>query len=86
MHPEPQSTVTSEKPALSFEQALSDLEGLVDTLEKGDLSLEDSLRKFERGIELTRLCQQALQEAEQKVRILTAKTTDAQLEPFDSED
>ena len=78
--------MTSEEPALSFEQALSDLESLVETLEKGDLSLEDSLRKFERGIELTRVCQQALQEAEQKVRILTSKTADAPLEPFDRED
>ena len=78
--------MTSEEPAPSFEQALSDLESLVETLEKGELSLEDSLQKFERGIELTRVCQQALQEAEQRVRILTGKTVDAPLEPFERED
>jgi exodeoxyribonuclease VII small subunit len=78
--------VTSAEPTPSFEQALSDLESLVETLEKGELSLEDSLQKFERGIELTRVCQQALQEAEQRVRILTVKTVDAPLEPFERED
>ncbi len=73
-------------PPLSFEQALAELESLVETLERGELSLEDSLSSFERGIELTRTCQRALQEAEQKVEILTANTPDADLEPFESDD
>ena len=69
---------------LSFEEALSELESLVDTMEQGDLSLEDSLKSFERGVELTRTCQQALKEAEQKVQTLSANTPDADLEPFDN--
>lgn len=70
---------------LPFEQALSELESLVETLEKGELSLEDSLKTFERGIELTRTCQKALKEAEQKVEILSGNTADADLDPFDSD-
>jgi exodeoxyribonuclease VII small subunit len=56
-----------------FEETLTELESLVDTLEKGDLSLEDSLTAFERGIRLTRDCQKALDEAEQKVRVLSER-------------
>lgn len=54
----------------NFEQALERLESLVTALEEGDLSLEDSLRAFEQGIQLTRECQSALQEAELKVQKL----------------
>ena len=63
------------KKAPSFEDSLAELEALVERMESGELSLEDSLSAFERGIALTRNCQQALQAAEQKVEILTAKTT-----------
>jgi exodeoxyribonuclease VII small subunit len=70
------------KDEIPFEQALAELESLVETMEKGDLSLEESLASFERGVALTRLCQQALREAEQKIEILTAKTPDAELETF----
>ncbi len=66
----------------SFEETLSELETLVETLEKGELSLDESLRSFERGIELTRSCKQVLEAAEQKVQILTDKRVDAELEPF----
>lgn len=61
------------KKTSDFESTLAELESLVDEMEHGDISLEDSLKKFERGIELTRSCQKALQEAEQKVRILIEK-------------
>ncbi len=71
--------------APSFEESLSELEALVENMETGELSLEDSLSAFERGIALTRSCQQALQAAEQKVEILTAKTADAPTEPFDDD-
>lgn len=54
----------------NFEQSLKELEQLVEKMEQGDLSLEESLAHFERGIALTRACQQALQQAEQKVQIL----------------
>ena len=53
-----------------FEQALEDLEELVSAMEQGDLSLEDSLQAFEKGIKLTRECQTALKNAEQKVQVL----------------
>lgn len=66
----------------SFEQAMDELEKLVDTMENGELSLDDSLKAFEEGVRLTRLCQQSLREAEQKVMILTEKTADGELEPF----
>ncbi|RLA01674.1 MAG: exodeoxyribonuclease VII small subunit [Gammaproteobacteria bacterium] len=73
-----------EKP--DFEASLKELETLVETMEKGDLSLEDSLSHFERGVQLSRTCQQALKEAEQKVEILMKKSGQDDIAPFDSED
>jgi exodeoxyribonuclease VII small subunit len=70
---------------LSFEEALNELETLVEHLENGDISLDDSLKSFERGVALTRNCQRALSEAEQKVSILTEKTLDAEPQPFDTD-
>ena len=57
--------------AINFEKSLKQLETLVDKLEKGDISLEDSLKTFEQGVKLTRECQQALQNAEQKISLLS---------------
>lgn len=54
-------------------------------MEQGELSLEDSLKSFERGVALTRTCQKALQEAEQKVQILLEKNGTQTLEPFTDE-
>lgn len=59
-----------QKKAPLFEKSLSDLQALVERLESGDLSLEESLATFEQGIALTRECQSALQEAEQRVQVL----------------
>ena len=56
----------------NFETAMLDLEELVSTIETGDLSLEDSLKEFERGIKLSRICQQALTDAEQRIKMITA--------------
>lgn len=56
--------------SFDFEKTLADLETLVSSMEEGELSLEDSLKAFEKGIKLTRDCQTALQVAEQKVQIL----------------
>jgi exodeoxyribonuclease VII small subunit len=53
-----------------FEAALAELEDLVELMETGDITLEESLAHFERGIKLTRQCQEALKTAEQKVQIL----------------
>jgi exodeoxyribonuclease VII small subunit len=72
-----------------FEKSLSALEKLVETMEQGDLSLEASLEHFEKGVQLSRTCQQALREAEQKVEILMQKNeqdSQGDLKPFDSED
>jgi exodeoxyribonuclease VII small subunit len=69
-----------------FEATLAELEELVERMEQGEMPLEDSLRDFERGIALTRQCQQALKDAEQKVQQLSAKQADADLQPFDSDD
>lgn len=74
------------KTDMDFDATLKELESLVERLEAGDISLEDSLKDFERGIELTRACQKALKEAEQKVRILTKKSGQPELESFDSND
>ncbi len=76
----------SDKAEKGFEKSLAELEKLVDLLEKGDLSLEKTLEHFERGIALTRSCQKALQEAEQKVEILQKKSADAESQPFDPQD
>lgn len=55
-----------------FETALGELESLVQRMEGGELSLEDSLKEFERGVQLTRICQNALKSAEQRVKVLSA--------------
>ncbi len=68
-----------------FEASLQELERLVERMEKGELTLEESLQDFERGIELTRNCQRALQEAEQRVRIQSGTDDDTELVPFDSD-
>ena len=63
-----------------FETALSELETLVEKMEQGDLSLEQSMQQYERGVELSQLCQTLLETAEQKVQILTKNN---QLKAFD---
>lgn len=60
------------KKSLNFEQTLQELEALVKEMESGDMTLEDSLSAFEKGIQLTRECQTALQNAEQRVQKLVA--------------
>ena len=69
-----------------FEKSLKELESLVEKMEQGDLSLEDSLSHFERGVALSRACQKALKEAEQKVEILMQKSGQDEITAFDSED
>lgn len=69
---------------IDFESAIKELENLVEQMEQGDITLEQSLENFERGIELTRACQKALQEAEQKVQILTQKQDQETVEDFNS--
>ena len=69
-----------------FEQSLSELQTLVERLESGALSLEDSLSAFEQGIRLTRDCQAALGQAEQKVQLLLEQGAETVTAPFDVED
>ncbi len=64
------STAKSKDATLDFEQALSQLEELVNKMEGGDLSLEDSLAAFENGVKLTREAQARLNSAEQRVKVL----------------
>jgi len=79
--------VTRKSKAVDFEASMEELEAIVERLEHGDLPLEESLRQFERGVELTRSCQAALKQAEQKVKFLTAKPGgEAELEDFEPED
>ena len=70
------------KSEFDFEAALRELEELVDKMESGNFGLEESLRQFERGVSLTRSCQKALTDAEQKVRILMQNNETQVLEPF----
>jgi len=71
---------------IDFEASLKELEALVERMEQGELSLEQSLKDFERGVALTRTCQQALQEAEQKVQILMQKDEQGEPAPFSDGD
>ena len=70
----------------NFESDLQELENLVEKMEEGELSLEESLVYFERGIALTRSCQKALSEAEQKIQILLAEDGSQKLQPFSSDE
>ena len=68
--------------ALGFEQALAELEGLVERLEHGDLPLDEALKAFERGVALTRQCQSSLQAAQQKVEVLLKRSGAEEIQPF----
>ena len=78
-----EETLVAAKKKIDFEKSLSALETPVTAMEKGSMSLDESLKAFEDGIKLSRECQQALQEAEQRVEILLAKGDTA---PFDPEE
>jgi exodeoxyribonuclease VII small subunit len=68
-----------------LEKSLEELEALVERLEAGDLPLEQALKEFEKGIKLTRQCQAALKDAQQRVEILLKKSEQAVPEPFEPE-
>jgi exodeoxyribonuclease VII small subunit len=76
---------TEQPKNIDFEKTLEELETLVQRLEKGDQSLEASLKDFEKGVQLTRAAQQALKDAEQKVQMLTGEGDEANLTPFEGE-
>ncbi|HBC56405.1 MAG TPA: exodeoxyribonuclease VII small subunit [Gammaproteobacteria bacterium] len=67
----------------TFEAAKAELEKIVSAMENDKLSLEESLKQFERGVELTRFCQKELAAAEQKINTLVEKNGEPELTPFD---
>ena len=69
-----------------FEQALAELEAVVERLEHCELPLEQALTQFERGMALARSCQDALKQAEQKVEILLARSMQAEPVPFETDE
>jgi exodeoxyribonuclease VII small subunit len=78
--------MSTKKKNINLEKSLTDLEDLVEELESGDLPLEKAMKKFEDGIKLTRACQTALKEAEQKVEILLKSAGGDELEDFEVDD
>lgn len=72
--------------AFQFEDSLARLEELVESMESGELSLEDSLKAFEEGVKLTRDCQKALDQAEQSVQVLLEKNDGFTLDTLDNPD
>ena len=77
-----QDETPSTSPISDFEQSLDALEQLVEKMEHGEMSLEDSLAAYERGVGLYRRCQSALEEAELRVRLLSDPQNPASGEPF----
>ncbi|WWO97913.1 MAG: exodeoxyribonuclease VII small subunit [Candidatus Dasytiphilus stammeri] len=71
-----------ENKPISFESSLKHLEEIVHSLEKGDLPLEEALNAFEKGVQLAKLSQKKLQQAEQRMQILMSNDTDSTLLPF----
>ncbi len=78
--------MSGETKPVDFEQALAELEGLVERLEHGDVPLDEALRTFERGVALTRHCQACLQAAQQKVEILLKRSGQPEVQPFEEPD
>lgn len=74
---------TKQQPDL--ETALNEINTVIEQMEHGELSLEQSLEKFERGISLIKHCQKVLQEAEQKVQILMQNDSNNELENYEDE-
>lgn len=67
---------------MNFEENMEDLEKIVQELEKGDLNLEDSIKKFEEGMELSKKCNEILEKAEKKITILIKKDDKIEEEDF----
>jgi len=79
------SASSKNPPVVDFEHSLDELEQLVTRMEGGELSLDESLTSFERGIGLYRHCQQSLQQAELRVRLLLDPDAPDHAEPFEPE-
>ena len=70
---------------MKFEEALKKLEKIIADLESGELSLDDSLKKYEEGINLARFCSNKLEAAQKKVEVLLKKGDKFELRPFDDQ-
>jgi exodeoxyribonuclease VII small subunit len=81
----PKTAPVAAAPIADFERSLDELESLVQRLEHGELSLDDSLKTFERGMTLYRNCHQALEQAELKVNLLLNPADPASAVPFESD-
>lgn len=82
----PKKDTPDASPVARFEHSLDELEQLVEKMEQGEMSLEDSLAAYERGVGLYRRCQAALEQAELRVRLLSDPEDPASAEPFDDAD
>ena len=71
---------------INFENNIDELERLITELEKGDLNLEDSISKFEKGVELSKECNKVLEESEKKITILLEKDGKVEEENFDTDE
>jgi exodeoxyribonuclease VII small subunit len=71
---------------INFEKSLDKLDQLIEKMEQGNLPLETSLQHFEDGVKLIRLCQETLNTAQQKVKVLMEKQGETSLEDFDAND
>jgi exodeoxyribonuclease VII small subunit len=78
--------VVRKKQGVDFEASLEELEGLVERMEEGELSLEESLKTYERGIALSRACQKSLDTAEQRIQILSEKDGADETRSFQPDD
>ena len=82
----PKNAAPDASPVAQFEQSLDELEQLVEKMEQGEMSLEDSLAAYERGVGLYRHCQAALEQAELRVRLLSDPAQPELGRPFDAGD
>ncbi len=80
------ANVVRKKQGVDFEASLEELEGLVERMEEGELSLEESLKTYERGIALSRACQKSLDTAEQRIQILSEKDGAGETQDFQPDD
>ena len=74
--------MATKKTDINFEKALEELEGIIEDLESGDLSLENSLKSFEKGIKLARQCQEQLSKAELQVQKLIEENGELKASPL----
>ena len=77
---------SKKKATLNFEKAFSELEQMVESLESGNLKLEESVKTFEKGVALIKTCQKSLDQAEQKIQILLDKNGVSELADLKSID